>query len=63
MLNRRLVHDLTYAGRRIVALELADDVPPIEVVLVRLRDARLTRKALAVEQVCVDLHATAPQHR
>ncbi|AKS30731.1 LysR family transcriptional regulator [Mycolicibacterium goodii] len=57
VLNRRLVHDLTYAGRRIVALDLADDVPPIEVVLVRLRDARLTRKASAVEEVCIDLHA------
>jgi DNA-binding transcriptional LysR family regulator len=56
VLNRRLAHDLTYAGPRVVPLELADDLPPIEVVLVRPRDARPTRKSLAFERVCADLH-------
>ncbi|BBX34416.1 LysR family transcriptional regulator [Mycolicibacterium mageritense DSM 44476 = CIP 104973] len=57
ILNRRLVHDMTYAGARVVPLGLADDLPAIEVVLVRLQGARPTRKSLAFEQVCIDLHA------
>lgn len=56
VLNRRLAHDLTYAGARVVPLDLADDLPPIEVVLVRRRGTRPTRKSLAFERVCIELH-------
>ena len=55
MLNWRLARDVTYAGGRVIPLELADDLPPIELVLVRLRGARTTRKSAAFERICMDL--------
>lgn len=57
LLNWRLTRDLTYAGGRVVALELADDLPPTELVLVRLPEGRPTRKSLAFQQICVELLA------
>ncbi|MGV0746113.1 LysR family transcriptional regulator [Mycolicibacterium sp. XJ870] len=61
ILNRRLAHDMTYAGARVVPLKMADDLPPIEVALVRVKGERPTRKSLAFEEVCVDLHARASE--
>jgi hypothetical protein len=46
---------VTYAGGRVVPLELADDLPPIELVLVRLRDGRPTRKSSAFQEICIEL--------
>jgi DNA-binding transcriptional LysR family regulator len=55
LLNWRLAQDVTYAGGRVVPLELADDLPPIELVLVRLRDGRPTRKSSAFQEICMEL--------
>jgi DNA-binding transcriptional LysR family regulator len=55
LLNWRLTRDVTYVGGRVVALELADDLPPTELVLVRLPGGRPTRKALAFQEICADL--------
>lgn len=56
VLNQRLHHNQTYAGGRVVPLRLADDLPPIEVLLVRPDGVRPTRKALAFEEVCLRLY-------
>ncbi|WP_066902599.1 LysR family transcriptional regulator [Mycolicibacterium houstonense] len=56
ILNRRLAHNMTYTGAPVVPLELADELPPIEVVLVRVRGSRPTRKSLAFEEVCAALY-------
>jgi DNA-binding transcriptional LysR family regulator len=56
LLNQRLHHDLTYAGGRVVPLRLVDDLPGIEVVLVRPEGVRPTRRALAFESVCKRLY-------
>ncbi|MGB3351236.1 MAG: LysR substrate-binding domain-containing protein [Mycobacterium sp.] len=57
LLNWRLAGDVTYAGGRVVPLELADELAPIELVLVRLRGARTTRKSIAFEEICSTLHS------
>ncbi|ANW62317.1 LysR family transcriptional regulator [Mycolicibacterium tokaiense] len=57
LLNWRLSRDVTYAGGRVVSLELADDLPPTELVLVRLRGGRATRKSLAFQEICIELLA------
>lgn len=57
LLNWRLTRDVTYAGGRVIPLELADALPPIELVLVRLRGARPTRKSIAFEEICVELQS------
>ena len=56
VLNQRLHHDLTYSCGRVVPLRLIDDVPSIEVVLVRPAGVRPTRRALAFEAVCSRLY-------
>lgn len=56
ILNRRLAHDMTYTGAPVVPLMLSDELPPIEVVLVRLQSARPTRKSLGFEEVCAALY-------
>jgi DNA-binding transcriptional LysR family regulator len=56
LLNQRLHHDLTYAGGRVVPLRLVDELPGIEVVLVRPEGMRPTRRALAFEAVCKQLY-------
>lgn len=55
VLNQRPAHDETYAGGKVVALPIADDLPALDIVIARLKDARLTRKAEAFVQVCGDL--------
>ncbi|UPK76263.1 LysR family transcriptional regulator [Nocardioidaceae bacterium SCSIO 66511] len=56
LLNQRLQHDLTYTGDSVVPIRLADELPPIELMLVRPSDVRPTRRALAFEQVCRSLY-------
>lgn len=55
LLNWRLAREGTYSGGNVVALELADELPPTELVLVRLPDGRPTRKSLAFVEICVEL--------
>lgn len=56
VLNQRLHHDLTYNGGRVFLLRLTDDLPPIEVMLVRPEGVRPTRRALAFEATCRRLY-------
>lgn len=52
VLNQRLVHDLTYVGAPVVPLPVLDEVPGIEVMLVRPHGIRPTRRAQAFADVC-----------
>jgi len=52
LLNQAPAHDMTYSGRSVVALELEDDVVPLEIVLAWPRGARLTRRAQCFAQIC-----------
>ena len=52
VLNQAPVHDTTYSGRSVVALELEDEVDPLEVVLAWPRGARLTRRAQCFAEIC-----------
>ncbi len=52
VLNQRLPQDATYAGRSVVRLPIAEDLPQIEVLLVHIAGARLTLKARAFAEVC-----------
>lgn len=52
VLNRRLPHGRTHTGGRVVALDLAERLPPVQVVLAQALDARPTRRARAFAQVC-----------
>lgn len=52
ILNQRLVHDLTYVGAPVVPLPVVDQVPGIEVMLVRPQGTRPTRRAEAFAEVC-----------
>jgi DNA-binding transcriptional LysR family regulator len=56
VLNQRPEHDRTYSGGRIVAIPIADDLPTLEVVVARMREVRLTRKAEEFVRLCVALH-------
>ncbi|UYM04140.1 LysR family transcriptional regulator [Solicola gregarius] len=56
LLNQRLQHDLTYTGDSVVPIQIADELPPIELMLVRPSDVRPTRRALAFEEVCRTLY-------
>jgi DNA-binding transcriptional LysR family regulator len=44
--------EITYDGRRVTALPIADDVPDVSVVLAHPRGAQLTRRAEALGQFC-----------
>ena len=57
VLNQRLHHNLTYAGGGVVPLRLVDQLPAIEVVLVRPEGVTPTRRALAFEAVCRALYS------
>lgn len=57
LLNQRLTSVLTYSGGSVVPLGLSDDLPSIEVSLVRPVGANPTRKSLAFEEVCVRQYA------
>lgn len=48
LLNARPRHDLTYGGHRVVARPLADDVPPLPLVVASLASYRPTARARAV---------------
>ncbi len=58
VLAQRPPTDLTYEGRRVVALPIADHVPDVSIVLAYPRGARLTRRAEALAEFCV----TIPPH-
>lgn len=60
VLNQRLSHDLTYVGRPVVPVSIADDVPGIDVMLVRPDGVVPTRRALAFEDVCRRIYAAEP---
>ncbi len=57
VLNQRPAHDQTYGGGEIVTVRLADDFPALDVVAVRMRQARITRKADAFIRVCREVGA------
>ena len=56
VLNQRLHSDLTYSGGQVVVLNLIDDFPPIEVMLVRPKAVQPTRRCLAFEETCLRLY-------
>lgn len=56
LLNQRILLETTYAGGEVVPLAIAEDLPPIEVSLVRPVGAKPTRKSLAFERICTDLY-------
>ncbi len=56
LLNQRLLHDSTYAGGAVVPLRIIEDLPPIEVSLVRPLGAKPTKKSMAFEQICEKLY-------
>jgi DNA-binding transcriptional LysR family regulator len=58
VLNQRPAHSVTYAGQGIVALTIRDDLAPLDIVLVRTRGARLTRKAEMFMRLCRDAYAS-----
>lgn len=57
ILNQRPVHDLTYDGGRVVALELEDTFAPVPLVMATVRGSRLTTRA---ETVAALLRAAVP---
>ena len=59
LLNQRLHSDVTYSGGRVVALDLTDDFPPIEVMLVRPDGVQPTRRAIAFEETCLQVYQAA----
>ncbi|MFZ2501280.1 MAG: LysR family transcriptional regulator [Nocardioides sp.] len=56
VLNQRPNHSLTYDGAPVVALDIADEVPPLAVVVAWLKGVRLTRRARAFVAVAHRLH-------
>lgn len=57
VLNQKPAHDLTYSGGRLVTLPIEEDLPPLDIVVARVRDSRLTRKAEAFVRICASLGA------
>lgn len=51
ILNQRPTSSETYDGGRVVAVEIAEDLPPLPIVLVRLKAGRLTARARVVADV------------
>ncbi|MFW6773504.1 LysR family transcriptional regulator [Nocardioides sp. CPCC 205120] len=51
VLNQKPTDDTTYAGTPLVTLALKDDLPPLDVVAVRIGNARPTRKATAFLEI------------
>jgi hypothetical protein len=51
VLNQRPRHDLTYAGRRVAARMIADDVPALRVIIATLPGVRQTARAVALAEV------------
>lgn len=59
LLSQRVASDVPYSGGRVVPLALKDDLPPIEVALVRSAAITPTARTLAFEEVCSDYYAAA----
>jgi DNA-binding transcriptional LysR family regulator len=53
ILNQRPAHDQTYAGGSVAAIDLKDDLPPLDIVVVRIRETRPTRRAEAFIRTCL----------
>jgi hypothetical protein len=62
VLNQKPWHDTTYTGQPVVSVPIRDDITPLDVVLVRVRGTRATRKAEAFMRLCVEAYATS-SHR
>jgi DNA-binding transcriptional LysR family regulator len=62
VLNQKPSHDTTYTGQPVVTVPIRDDITPLDVVLVRVRGTRATRKAEAFMRLCVETYATS-SHR
>jgi DNA-binding transcriptional LysR family regulator len=58
VLNQKPSRDTTYTGQRVVAVPIRDDIAPLEVVLVRVRGARSTRKAEAFMRLCAETYTS-----
>lgn len=56
LLNQRIQLETTYAGGEVVPLAIAEELPPIEVSLVRPVGSKPTRKSLAFELICAQLY-------
>ncbi|TQC41992.1 LysR family transcriptional regulator [Rhodococcus sp. WS4] len=52
ILNQRLGLDQAYTGGRVVALDIREELPPVELCLVKLRGVGLSRKAAAFVDAC-----------
>jgi DNA-binding transcriptional LysR family regulator len=65
VLNQRPRHDLSYAGRRVAARGIADDVPALRVVIATLPGVKQTARAAALAEVirAVFRDATEPAGR
>ncbi|SCK29503.1 LysR family transcriptional regulator [Vogesella sp. LIG4] len=55
LLNLRPNVDVTYDGSRLACLEIADDVPKLPIMLAWPQELKLTRKAEALRDVCLQL--------
>ena len=56
VLNQQLAIDETYDGGELIMRPLLDDLPVLKVVLLHLRDTRLTRRAQAFVDFCRDYY-------
>ena len=63
LLNQRPARDETYDGRKVVPLDLSDDLPPLEIVLAWMRGTRLTRRAQTFIQLSRELYAARTKRR
>jgi DNA-binding transcriptional LysR family regulator len=52
LLHQRPATDSTYAGGRVVAVPLADEVRPLRVVVASLQSMRMSRRAGAFAERC-----------
>ena len=62
VLNQKPLHDTTYTGQQVVTVPIRDEITPLDVVLVRARGTRATRKAEAFMRLCAESYATS-SHR
>jgi DNA-binding transcriptional LysR family regulator len=63
VLNQRPRHDLSYAGRRVAARGIADDVPALRVVIATLPGVRQTARAAALAEVIRGVFGDATEPR
>ena len=56
VLNQKPPQDTTYTGQRVVTVPIRDDIAPLDVVLVRVRGGRATRKSAAFMRLCVETY-------